>query len=224
MQFVRRFRVGRGYLGLTKGLAKRRPSGAFVVSIVALVAASAGSAVAGSVITGKQIKNSSITGQDVKNKSLTKGDFKGSVRGPAGPAGAPGSTGAPGPSGAGGATGPQGPAGLAGAAGAPGTARAFAKINANGDVVESLSRNITDANVTKASIPGVYCIAGLGFTPLNVQATPDTNNPGDSRDAQAQVGDAVSCLGAQAVVSTIRQADDTTDNDLADSSFYLLLN
>ena len=221
MQFVRRFRVGRGYLGLTKGLAKRRPSGAFVVSIVALVAASAGSAVAGSMITGKQIKNSSITGQDVKNKSLTKGDFKGSVRGPAGPTGAAGpagSTGAAGPTGASGAAGP------AGAAGAPGTARAFAKINANGDVVESLSRNITDANVTKASIPGVYCIAGLGFTPLNVQATPDTNNPGDSRDAQAQVGDAVSCLGAQAVVSTIRQADDTTDNDLADSSFYLLLN
>ena len=45
----------------------RRPSPALVISIVALVAACAGSAVAATVITSKQIRNGTIQNIDIKN-------------------------------------------------------------------------------------------------------------------------------------------------------------
>lgn len=56
----------------------RRPSPTLVVSIVALVVASAGSAVAATAITSRQIKNGTIRGVDIKNgtilsKKLSKG-------------------------------------------------------------------------------------------------------------------------------------------------------
>jgi hypothetical protein len=79
----------------------RRISPALVVSVLALVLALTGGAVAAG-ITGGQITNNTITGKDVKNRSLTKADFRGSVRGPRGFQGA---------------AGPQGPAGPAGIAG-----------------------------------------------------------------------------------------------------------
>ena len=49
----------------------RRPSPAFVISIVALVAACAGSAVAATVITSKQIKNGTIQNADIKAGTIT---------------------------------------------------------------------------------------------------------------------------------------------------------
>jgi hypothetical protein len=51
----------------------RRPSPALVISIVALVAACAGSAVAATVITGKQIRNGTIQGVDIKNATIQSG-------------------------------------------------------------------------------------------------------------------------------------------------------
>jgi hypothetical protein len=51
----------------------RRPSPALVISIVALVAACAGSAVAATVITGKQIRNGTIQGVDIKNSTIQSG-------------------------------------------------------------------------------------------------------------------------------------------------------
>jgi hypothetical protein len=47
-----------------------------LIAIVAVVLASAGTATAAHLITGKQIKNNSITTKDIKNKSLLKKDFK----------------------------------------------------------------------------------------------------------------------------------------------------
>ncbi len=59
----------------------RRPSPALVVSIVALVVASAGSAVAATVITGSNIKNGTIRGVDIKDGTiLSKKLSKGSQR------------------------------------------------------------------------------------------------------------------------------------------------
>jgi hypothetical protein len=75
-----------------------------LVAIAAVVLASAGSATAARLITGKQIKNGSITSTDVKNGSLVSGDFK-SGQLPSGPRGAQG---APGPRGAQGARGAAG--------------------------------------------------------------------------------------------------------------------
>lgn len=89
----------------------RKPSPATILSIVALVFASAGTATAASLLTGAQIKNGSLTGIDVKNGtlksvdvangSLLALDFKAGQL-PAGPQG------------------PQGPQGPAGPQGAPG--------------------------------------------------------------------------------------------------------
>jgi hypothetical protein len=51
----------------------RRPSPALVISIVALVAACAGSAVAATVITSAQIKNETIQNQDIKKGTIQSG-------------------------------------------------------------------------------------------------------------------------------------------------------
>ena len=49
----------------------RRPSAAFIISCLALVAALGGSAIAATLITGKQIKDRSITGRDLKSNTIT---------------------------------------------------------------------------------------------------------------------------------------------------------
>ena len=79
-------------------------SGLLAIVVVAMMVVGGGSAIAGSMITGKQVKNSSLTGKDIKNKSITVSDIstksraslKGNV-GPAGPAGPQGQTGSQGP-------------------------------------------------------------------------------------------------------------------------------
>lgn len=48
----------------------RPPSPALVISIVAVVIACTGSAVAATIITGKQIRNGTVTGADIKDGSL----------------------------------------------------------------------------------------------------------------------------------------------------------
>lgn len=79
-------------------------SGLLAIVVVAMMVVGGGSAIAGSMITGKQIKNSTITSKDIKNKSLSVSDLstksrnalKGNV-GPAGPQGVQGQTGSQGP-------------------------------------------------------------------------------------------------------------------------------
>jgi hypothetical protein len=70
---------------------------AAVLLAAALFASATGGAVAGSVITGKQIKDGSLTGKDVKEKSLQSGDLSdaaaASLRGQAGAPGTPGTPG-----------------------------------------------------------------------------------------------------------------------------------
>jgi hypothetical protein len=51
----------------------RRPSPALVISIAALVAACAGSAVAATMITSSQIKNGTIQNVDIKNDTIRSG-------------------------------------------------------------------------------------------------------------------------------------------------------
>ncbi|MGI8730030.1 MAG: hypothetical protein ACR2LK_08600 [Solirubrobacteraceae bacterium] len=62
-------------------MKRRRPSPALAVSIIALVVAASGSAYAGTVVTGSDIKNGTIRGVDIKNGSLlSKKLSKGSQR------------------------------------------------------------------------------------------------------------------------------------------------
>lgn len=90
---------------------------ATVIASLALLFALSGTAVAGALITGANVKNNSLSGldilneslgtKDVRNGSLLPKDFKaGSLpagqQGPAGPPGPPGSQGAPGQNGIGG--------------------------------------------------------------------------------------------------------------------------
>jgi hypothetical protein len=86
----------------------RRPSAALIVSVIALVVALGGTALAGAparlarVITGKQIKNNSIGSADIHNNNLLLKDFKRSQRsklvGPQGSQGTQGPKGDIGPS------------------------------------------------------------------------------------------------------------------------------
>lgn len=59
-----------------KQLYKYRPSPAMIVALIALFVALGGSATAGILVTGKQIRNGSVTGIDVKNNSLTSKDIR----------------------------------------------------------------------------------------------------------------------------------------------------
>lgn len=79
-------------------------SGLLAIVVVAMMVVGGGSAIAGSMITGKQVKNSSLTGGDIKNKSLSVSDLSTKSRaalkgnqGPAGPQGVQGQTGSQGP-------------------------------------------------------------------------------------------------------------------------------
>ncbi|MGH2957984.1 MAG: hypothetical protein ACRDKE_00145 [Solirubrobacterales bacterium] len=76
-------------------------SGLVAIIVAAIMVVGGGSAVAGSMITGKQIKNSTITGKDIKNKSLSVSDIsqksRDALKGNVGPAGPTGQTGSQGP-------------------------------------------------------------------------------------------------------------------------------
>lgn len=66
-----------------------------VVATLMLAIGGTGGAVAGSLITGKQIKNGTITSADIKNRSITNADLAASARKPGttGKSGAPGAEG-----------------------------------------------------------------------------------------------------------------------------------
>jgi hypothetical protein len=99
---------------------------------VAVLSASATTAGAAALITGRDVKDGSLTGKDVKNSSLagadvrdgslTAADFSGSTEGAPGPQGPQGAAGAAGAIGPTGADGPTGDAGIPGATGAKGLA------------------------------------------------------------------------------------------------------
>jgi hypothetical protein len=98
----------------------RTLSPATVIAALALLFSLSGTAVAGALITGANVKNNSLTGLDVKNESLGTADVKnGSLlpkdfKAGALPAGPQGPAGPAGPAGPVGPAGPQGPSGVSG--------------------------------------------------------------------------------------------------------------
>ena len=143
----------------------RRPSPAMLVALVALVLATTGSAVAATLITGKNIKNGTIRLRD-----LSKGTRAALV----GKRGKTGKTGK---------TGPRGFAGFTGASGrngAPGTALAYAHINSNNTVDASGAKGIA---VSTRGTGGAYCLNYTGGTAHNIQLTIDVAST-DSRKAR----------------------------------------
>jgi hypothetical protein len=121
----------------------RKPSPAMVVACLALLVALGGTSVAavsalprGSVGTA-QLQNNAVTSIKVRNRSLRAVDFAAGQL----------------PSGPQGPEGPQGSTGAKGAKGDPGSARAWARVNADGSLV-------SDANVTSVAKLGTgrYCV------------------------------------------------------------------
>jgi hypothetical protein len=113
------FRRDAGHINYSEVLLKRLWSGVkkggqplVIALVVALVAGTTG-AVAGSLITSKDIENGTIKGKDLNKKLRSKIGQSGT-----GTAGAPGQTG---PQGTAGPAGPSGPAGTTGPAGPDGT-------------------------------------------------------------------------------------------------------
>ena len=134
---------------------------ATVIASLALLFSLSGTAVAGALITGANVKNNSLTGIDVKNESIGSVDVKnGTLRaidfkagtllaGPQGPAG---------PAGPLGPAGPQGPAGPAGLNGVSGLEIVFAT-----SPVDSLS-----PKTVTATCPGGKKVVGGGGYAFNL--------------------------------------------------------
>ncbi len=139
----------------TLALVFAMSGGAYAAATLA-PGAVAGKHLRNGAVTAKTIKRNAVSGSHVKDGSLRARDFAaGQI-----PAGATGPQGERGPAGAQGAAGPQGPAGAPGPAGEP---VAYARVNANGTVVTSVSRGISNANVANPSA-GLYCFGDLPFT------------------------------------------------------------
>lgn len=75
----------------------------------------------------------------------------------------------------------------------------WATVNANGTVVETASKGIAQANVTRAA-PGIYCVSGLDPAPTGATAT--RRFGGTFGQIFAEVTPTASCAGNQVGVAT----------------------
>lgn len=196
----------RGELGSTRRLT-RRPSPSMAVALTALFVALGG--------TGYATTRSAGT---AATATVTKPTSPHGRRGPRGPRGARGAQGAQGPQG------PRGLKGDTGPAGAAATALGYAKVNLDGTVVMSESKNVTSANVVKTGPGGAsYCFIKLPFTPNSVMATNDYNLSAYTSivfaTLAAELPATTGCpAGTQAMVGT------SVAGAPAPSPFYVLFN
>ena len=140
-------------------------------------------ALGGSSYAALKLPRNSVTSTQVKNGSLLARDFKtGQLKaGPRGPQGVTGPIGPVGP------VGPSGAQGQQGVAGQDGSAKAYAAVTSQGQVMAG-SKGITSANITAKAF-GEYCITGLAFTPRVAFVQPDilSNDGNDDVVAEVQV-------------------------------------
>ena len=144
---------------------RTRVTYANVMANIAVFIALGGSSYAALTVSGKNVKNSSLTGKDVKNSSLTSSDVKNRTllsrdfKSGQLPAGAQGAAGAP------------------GAPGAPGSAVAYARVEANGTLDASRSKNVAANRITT----GYYCVnptVPVKHVVASVDLSPGEINPG----------------------------------------------
>ncbi|MEI5673328.1 MULTISPECIES: hypothetical protein [unclassified Nocardioides] len=134
----------------------RRPSlrsaAPVLLLTVALIATAGGGAVAGTLITGRQIKDDTVTTKDIKNRSLRTKDLSTATV--------------------------AGLRGGAGAAGAPGLVRGYGWVN--GTAVNRQSGGITATQsatgVTCVRVPGVSSLTSVAVVTLDF--TLDSTSPG----------------------------------------------
>jgi hypothetical protein len=183
------------------------------ISVIALFVALGGTSFAAvnalappNSVGSSQVINHSLKTQDLSRSTVRALKGKRGAQGTAGPQGTAGAVGAAGPAGAVGAT---GPAGAAGAAGAAGSALAFAHVNSNGTVDATNSKSVASTNVSRLTT-GIYCIAGLSFTPKSAVVT--IGFSGAAAVAAAGLGNLIGCAaGTQISIETFDVSDQ--DND-----------
>jgi hypothetical protein len=138
----------------------KRPSPAFVISLIALFVALGGTGYAALSVTGKNVKNNSLTGTDIKNSSLTGSDVKNrslkSIDFALGQL----------PKGDTGSQGPQGPKGDAGAKGDIGPRGPSEGYVARQPAFNAITSTFTDV-LTLALPAGSYVINASGQTNNN---------------------------------------------------------
>jgi hypothetical protein len=183
----------------------RRPSPALVVAVIALIAATAGNAIADGVtaVTAKLGKGS-VTSREVKNGSLTLTDFKASERGKLkGASGATGAKGATGDKGAAGATGPAGPTGPQGPAGTP---DGYTKAQADAAFLGKAEKAADSEELDGIDSSGF--IQGRGSNTYNHATTAGTSNDFLKLGDVAHVD--VECAGGSPDVSLVTDAANVT--------------
>jgi hypothetical protein len=124
-----------------------------------------GSAVAASLITGKQIKDGTIQVRDISKTARAQLAPKAvaALPGPQGPAG---------PAGQAGTQGPKGDTGAQGDKGVAGEAVAYANVKGDGTIEPGQSKGITNDMIDRTA-EGVFCFKNLGFTPKSAMVSPD---------------------------------------------------
>lgn len=174
-----------------------RPLPVVLLASAALCLSAGGGAVAGSMITGKQIKDGSITAKDLSKKTVA------GLRG---------------------ATGPAGPAGTAGPAGAPGMVRAYGLVDPFGLTVTRQSGGLTVTSPSDGTV--CVTVPGVPPSSTSALATPDFSNDSTTSTHQAYVEVASSnggCPASAFKVITFRRAADTGMITYSGQGFYFFV-
>lgn len=203
---------------MLRGILHKRPSPSLIVSLMALVLATGGFAMAAipdgnGVINGCYKKKKGTLRLVSSSKKCKKSERAISWN----------QKGQPGAAGAQGAAGQQGKQGEQGAQGAPGSAVAFARVRADGTVDEDQSRGLTDANFSKG-ITGAYCISNLSFTPRSMVATAVVNpfvSGSTDRIATVDVTPSNTSLGNCGFGTPVVEIYDVSSAALADGPFWV---
>lgn len=184
-----------------------RPVPVVLLATAALCVSAGGGAVAGSVITGKQIKDGTVTTKDVKDKTLTAKDISpkalAALQGEDGTDGAPGAPGAE------------------GAPGAPGIVRAYGLV-----VGTDVTRQ--SGGITATSSDGVACVdvPGINAQLTSAVVTVDYSNDstGDTNQAYAELASGSGgCPSSQFRVVTFLRNASTGAVTYTPQGFYIFV-
>jgi hypothetical protein len=129
-----------------------------------------------------------------------------------------------------GALGPKGDKGDQGDPGAPGSALAYAKVNADGTVDLTQSKNITGANVTKRAT-SAYCFHDLSFVPKSVVAVVaygqahNQSFGGEVVQAEIDPTQATDCAAGEKIeIATGEYSGSPLSFNFAPAAFYVVFN
>ena len=197
---------------------RRHLSYANVASTLALIMALGGTAYAGATLArnsvgSAQLKRGGVANSDIRNNAVTSAKIRNRAIRAADLAPGVVRVGATGPTGPAGPAGPTGATGPTGAQGEAGTAAAFARVQADGNLLPALgdfpatSKNIL--SVSRAA-PGVYCV-DLAFRPASAMVALDNaafntaaNNSFSVSVATERGNNINPCTGTDARVQTTR--------------------